>query len=73
MKQLLPLFASQVSITITQHESDCYALGITSYKSECLPEKKLLFPDPFRPTIHMSVPVLHEDKGGQYPQRCAVD
>lgn len=52
MKQLLSFLATQVGVCIAQHKADCCnALAPRGQRGTNVPEKKLLFPEPFRPTI----------------------
>jgi hypothetical protein len=53
MKQLLSFFTSQMRIIVTQHKPYSYAL-VASLRRASIPEKKLLFPDPLRPTNTVS-------------------
>ena len=65
MKQLLALLTSQMGIGITKNETDgCHASVFAQTRNSIvIPEKKLLFPEPFRPTIHVRTCMCGERTG----------
>jgi len=78
MKQLLSFLATQMGICITQHKADCCnALNSGLDTGTKVPEKKLLLPEPFRPTITGEQLHLHiwewEREGMADLRRCAAD